>query len=253
MRQKIFVDWNTYYMKELHHYLLGLIFSIMLVFITFVTSFEAVCYWTPDFYRQEFIKYDVTGSLHTWMGETMSLDDMCHVIDQTMVYLRGDRENLIIETTINDKPAFFYNENEESHMADVRVLFIKCIFLRAIFILTCIAIAGYLIVIVSPKRALYYICRSFIHVCMIILTIVIIIGMLAAVDFTKYFTIFHEIFFSQGNWMFDPRESRMINMLPEGFFSDCALKIVTTFIGAIIGLLIVSGLAVFFSKDKISK
>ncbi len=240
-------------MKAFHHYFLGMIFSIMLIFITFVTSFEAVCYWTPDFYRNEFIKYDVTGSMEAWMGETMSLDDMCHVMDQTMVYLRGDRENLIIETTINGKPAFFYNENEASHMADVRVLFVKCIFLRAIFILTCIAIAGYLIVILTPRGALYYLSRSFISVCIAILTVVMIIGILAAIDFTKYFTIFHEIFFSQGNWMFDPRESRMINMLPEDFFSDCALKIVMTFIGAVLALLVCSGVGAFITKNKIKK
>ena len=240
-------------MKKLHHYFLSLIFSIMLVFITFVTSFEAVCYWTPDFYRNEFIKYDVTGSLETWMGETMNLDDMCHVIDQTMVYLRGDRENLIIETTINGSPALFYNDNEASHMADVRVLFTKCIFLRAIFILTCIAIAGYLVVIISPKGALYYISRSFIRVCISIMILVLIVGILAAIDFTKYFTIFHEIFFSQGNWMFDPSESRMINMLPEGFFSDCALKIITTFCGAMIALMAACYLSIFYTKNEFSK
>ncbi|SFG71808.1 TIGR01906 family membrane protein [Oribacterium sp. WCC10] len=240
-------------MKIIHHTFLGFIFSIMLIFINFVTSFEAVCYWTPDFYRNEFIKYDVTGSLKTWMGESMKLDDMCYVIDQTMVYLRGDRENLIIETNINGKPAMFYNENEKSHMADVRDLFVLCIFLRAIFILSCIAIAGYLIVIAKPSGSLYYLSRGYIHICLIILFIVSLIGILAAADFTKYFTIFHQIFFSQGNWLFDPRESRMINMLPEGFFSDCALKITFTFIRSVIVLLVASILAVVFTHKKIYK
>lgn len=219
-------------MKTLHHTFLGIVFSIMLIFIVFVTSFEAVCYWTPDFYREEFIKYDVTGSLEAWMNETMSVDDMCYVIDQTMVYLRGNRENLIIDTTINGTSTQFYNDNEKSHMADVRILFVKCIFLRSIFILSCIAIAGYMIFMAGIKGALYYLSRAYIRVCTCILILVITIGLLAATDFTKYFTIFHEIFFSQGNWMFDPRESRMINMLPEAFFSDCALKIVLTFLGS---------------------
>ncbi|ETP72052.1 integral membrane protein TIGR01906 [Lachnospiraceae bacterium JC7] len=240
-------------MKTIHHSFLSIIFSIMLIFILFVTSFEAVCYWTPDFYRNEFIKYDVTGSLETWMGESMSLDDMCYVIDQTMVYLRGDRENLIIETNIDDRPAQFYNDNEKSHMADVRVLFVKCIFLRSIFILTCLAISGYLIVITGAKKALYHLSKGYIQICMLILLIITVIGLLAAADFTKYFTIFHEIFFSQGNWMFDPRESRMINMLPEGFFSDCALRIAMTFTGTVTALLIFCSVFVSSTKKHFSK
>ena len=238
-------------MKALYRNILGMIFSVMLIFIIFVTSFEVVCYGSPDFFRNEFIKYDVTGSLEAWMGETMSLDDMCHVLDQTMVYLRGDRENLIIETTINGQPAFFYNEDEASHMADVRVLFVKCLFLRSIFILTALAITGYLIVVAKPGGALYYLSTSFIKVCGAILAVVLLIGALAATDFTKYFTIFHEIFFSQGNWMFDPRESRMINMLPEGFFSDCALKIVLTFIASVLVVMAICLiLTVFTRKHK---
>ena len=239
-------------MKSIHSSFLGIIFSVMFIFIIFVTSFEAVCYWTPDFYRKEFIKYDVTGSLETWMGETMSLDDMCYVIDQTMIYLRGDRENLIIETNINGKTTQFYNDNEKSHMADVRTLFIKCIFLRAIFILSCLAIAGFLVMITKIKGALYYLSKGYIQVCAMILICVVVIGVLAAADFTKYFTIFHEIFFSQGNWMFDPRESRMINMLPEGFFSDCALKIVLTFMGSTVALLIISFIFQIFNRKNMS-
>ncbi|WP_168171578.1 TIGR01906 family membrane protein [Oribacterium sp. C9] len=240
-------------MKTIHHSFLSIIFSLMFIFILFVTSFEAVCYWTPDFYRNEFIKYDVTGSLYAWMGETMSLDDMCDVIDQTMIYLRGNRENLIIETNIDGQPAQFYNDNEKSHMADVSDLFGKCIFLRSIFILSCLAISGYLVVIAGIRGALYYISRGYIQVCMLILLMVIGIGLLAATDFTKYFTIFHKIFFSQGNWMFDPRESRMINMLPEGFFSDCALKIVMTFIGSVTALLILSSAFEIRNKKYFSK
>ncbi len=240
-------------MKAIHHSFLSIIFSLMFIFILFVTSFEAVCYWTPDFYRKEFIKYDVTGSLNSWMEETMTIDDMCYVIDQTMVYLRGDRENLIIDTNINGKQTQFYNDNEKSHMADVRDLFVKCIFLRSIFILSSLAIAGYLVVITGAKKAVCELAKGYIHVCMLILFAVFLIGILAASDFTKYFTIFHEIFFSQGNWMFDPRESRMINMLPEGFFSDCALNIVMTFIGAVTALLISASVYLIAAKKHFSK
>ena len=218
----------------MRHYLrglLGIVFAVLLIFITFVTSFEAVTYWTPGFYRDEFEHYQVLDDMQTWMGDEMTMDDLCDVMHQTMVYLRGDRENLIVETTINGGTTEFYTENEKSHMADVRQLFVICLVVRALAILSCIALAGFLIVVAGPRAAL-----------------VAIIAFLAMIDFTRVFTVFHEIFFSQGNWMFDPRESRMINMLPEGFFSDCALRIASTFVGAMLALLVASGVARHFTK-----
>lgn len=234
-----------------HHLrgLLGIVFAVLLIFITFVTSFEAVTYWTPNFYRNEFEHYQVLDDMQAWMGDEMTMDDLCDVMHQTMVYLRGDRENLIVETTINGGTKEFYNENEKSHMADVRQLFVICLVVRALAILSCIAIAGFLIVVAGPWAALGYLSRGFIRACLLILGAVAIIAFLAMIDFTRVFTVFHEIFFSQGNWLFDPRESRMINMLPEGFFSDCALRIAATFVGAMLALLTASGLAQHFMKS----
>lgn len=45
------------------------------------------------------------------------------------------------------------------------------------------------------------------------------------VDFNTAFTVFHEIFFTNDLWLFDPAEDYMIRMLPEGFSMiwHCAL------------------------------
>lgn len=237
-------------MRQHIHHFLGIIFAILLIFISFVTSFEAVCYWTPGFYREEFTRYHVLEDMDRWMGDQMTMDDLCEVMDQTMVYLRGDRENLIIETSINGSPAEFYNENEKSHMADVRDLFVLCLVWRALAILGCIAIAGFLIVAGGLRHALHVLSSGFLRACVLILCFVAVIGLLAAINFTQVFTIFHEIFFRQGNWLFDPRESRMINMLPEGFFSDCALRIAAAFVGAMLALLIAAGLTKHVTKPQ---
>ncbi len=234
-------------MKTLFYRLLAVIFSFFLIFTLLITSFEAVCYWNPGYYEAEFEKYDVLDSLQAWRGETMSMEDLSAVMHQTMVYLRGDRENLIVETEISGRQAEFYNENEKSHMADVRVLFVHAVTLRALAILAILAIFG-LLLILEHGRAFYWLGSGFLRVCLAIGILAALFGLLAATDFTKYFTLFHELFFSQGNWMFDPRESRMINMLPEGFFSDTALRILLTFLGSIAVLLIPAGVFTKFAK-----
>ena len=56
------------------------------------------------------------------------------------------------------------------------------------------------------------------------------IGIWAFVDFTGAFYKFHALFFSDYEWIFDARTSRLINILPEGFFVDTAIRIVVIFI-----------------------
>ncbi len=226
---------------------MAIIFAMMLLFILLITSFEAVCYWTPGYYEKEFEKYDVCSLLAYWRGEEMSLEGFSGVIRQTMVYLKGGRENLIIETEIDGKMQEFYNEDEKSHMADVRDIFVFSITLRALAILCCLAIAGACI-LMEHWKALYYLGRGYMRACLLIILVLVVFGILASADFTAFFTKFHEIFFKQGNWMFDPRESRMINMLPEGFFSDTALRVALTFLCSMIALLIPSALFVCFGK-----
>lgn len=47
-----------------------------------------------------------------------------------------------------------------------------------------------------------------------------LIAALAAIistDFTKYFIMFHHIFFSNDLWILDPSTDMLINIVPEGF------------------------------------
>ena len=200
------------------------LFAILLLFILLITSFELVCYSDPGYYRAEFEKYDVAGEMEYYRGESISLDSLSQVIRQTMLYLRGRRGNLIVETEINGKMQEFYQPEEKSHMADVRRLFLRALVLRGMAILSCLAILGSLILF-EPERAVWDLSRSFTLLCLLLLLLSLAIGALMLCDFTKYFTLFHELFFPQGNWSFDPRESRMIVMLPENFFLDTALRV----------------------------
>lgn len=51
---------------------------------------------------------------------------------------------------------------------------------------------------------------------------------LAAMDFDRAFVTFHHIFFpGKSNWLFDPTADEIINVLPEVFFRNCAILIVS--------------------------
>ncbi len=66
-----------------------------------------------------------------------------------------------------------------------------------------------------------------------LLTTFVLIGGLAAIDFSKAFTVFHKIFFpGKDNWIFNPSQDEIIKILPEAFFRNCGILIVALIIGS---------------------
>lgn len=53
----------------------------------------------------------------------------------------------------------------------------------------------------------------------------ILLGIPFVVNFSKSFTLFHEILFSNDYWIFDPKIDPVINILPEWFFMQMAFLI----------------------------
>lgn len=57
-------------------------------------------------------------------------------------------------------------------------------------------------------------------------TVPIVIGALAAIDFERAFVIFHSIFFpGKTNWLFNWYDDQIIRVLPQEFFRNCAILI----------------------------
>ena len=67
---------------------------------------------------------------------------------------------------------------------------------------------------------------SFISAISIFLVIFVIVALVGIAGFSKAFTVFHHIFFpGKDNWMFDPYDMEVINILPQQFFLNCAILI----------------------------
>ena len=59
--------------------------------------------------------------------------------------------------------------------------------------------------------------------------------------------MFHHIFFHNDLWILDPATDMLINIVPEGFFSDTVLHIGITFF---LYVAVVFGLALFFLRKS---
>ncbi len=202
--------------------ILGYISAVLLLIILFITAIEMVAYVDKGFYEREYKKYDVLKAVN------MNMEDVLYVTDEMMTYLRGSREDLVVNTVVNGEEREFFNDREKSHMADVRALFLKGLFLRraALFLL-----AVCFLVLILLKTGLKMIMASLVlKVFLLFDMLAFIIVLLASRNFTRYFTIFHEMFFNNDLWLLDPDTDLLINILPEGFFVDIAIEILIVFL-----------------------
>lgn len=94
---------------------LGVIASVMMIFICLITGFEAAAYGDYGFYEKEYEKYQVTEYLD------MEMDDVMQVTKYMMSYLKGKEDVLSIETTVEGKTQDFFNEQDRFHMGRYRI------------------------------------------------------------------------------------------------------------------------------------
>lgn len=208
-------------MKYLHR-LSGIAAALCLMIILFITSVEAVVYWTPGYFEKEYTKYNVLDSL-----PAMTMDDLLYVTDEMMDFLRGDREDLHVVTTMGGQEREFFNEREIAHMADVQVLFLKAMSIRRV----CLVLTAALLILMAVTKARM---KKVLPSSMCIGTglffgLITALALIISTDFTKYFVMFHHIFFSNDLWILDPRTDMLINIVPEGFFMDTAARIAVLF------------------------
>ena len=200
--------------------------AFALIFAALITSFEIAMYADFDIYRKEYEKYDVLTQLD------MTMEDAMYVTREMMAYLRGDREELSVMTTVEGKEQDFFNEQDRFHMGEVRELFIGGLDLR---LGACAIAVGCLVLLVFSRadlgRILPWAYRRALAVCA---AAVLLLGAACMIDFNAVFVQFHHIFFDNDLWLFDPAEDFMIRMLPEGLFYDMVMRIGGIFAGFLI-------------------
>lgn len=214
------------------HKLLGVILSAALIVVLLISSFEIAAYSNFDFYVKEYEKYGVKDELQMEPG------DLRKVTEYMMSYLRGDQEVLSIQAPVEGEVQDFFNEQDRFHMEEVQGLFQGGLALRRGAVLVMVLAAVLLALLKGNWKKL--IPQMYQWTLVVFLGVTAVLGILFSTNFTKYFIIFHEIFFDNDLWMFDPAEDYMIRMLPEGFFYDMVMRIGGIFIAFLLGFLLIS-------------
>ena len=216
--------------------------SILLILIIVFTSIGFVIN-DETFINNEFTKLAISAK----MG--ISNQDLVASFDRLVDYMEGDAKDINIEVTINgEKKQMFDYEQESEHMADVRQIYTTIASYRDVGVLVMLILFLFAAV-VHFRMAPQYIAQGYLSGSFVFLLIFGFLGTWAALDFTNFWTFFHEMLFWNDLWLFDGTQSRMINMLPEQIFADIVARL-GMYSGIIIVVLIaLSIIALVLSSD----
>ena len=238
---------KSIYGSTITHKAAAFICGLCLLFILLTTSLQAVCYWIPDWWRNEYAKYDTPSNVR---GE-MSLDDAVHVTEDMLEYCIGRLDTLDdTEATIDGVTAPFFTDREKAHLADCRELFLKGIRARVI---ACLILAAFVIFIYvhnGKQKTPVLLVEGYLRSLGFVAVMAAVIAILCVIDFTQVFTVFHHIFFDNDLWILYPDRDNLINIMQEDVFSDAAMWIAGIWLA--VSALIAAGCVIVIRKDRYS-
>lgn len=120
------------------------------------------------------------------------------------------------EPSVDGQP--FFDAEESSHLRDVGDVYA---WLQPITVLATLvlAVAGLRIGPRRIRRALLVLAAS-----------VVGVGLLALAAFEPFFLLFHDVFFPQGNFLFDPRTQNITRLYPLEYWMALTAALVLTFV-----------------------
>ena len=216
--------------------------TILLILILVFTSIGLVIN-DETFTNNEFTKLDISNQ----MG--ISNSDLVRAMAQLVDYMEGDADSISVQVTIDGQQTEMFDYPQEAeHMADVRQIYMTIASYRDVGVLVMLILFLFAAVVnfrMAPQRlAQGYLSGSF-----VMLLIFGFLGTWAALDFSNFWTFFHEALFWNDLWLFDATESRMINMLPEDIFADIIARVGLYAGAVVVVLLVISILALVLSSE----
>ncbi len=217
--------------------------SIILILVLVFTAIGLVVN-DETFINNEFTKLSISQD----MG--ISNTDLVRAMGRLVDYMEGADgvDDINIEVTINgEKQQMFDYPQEAEHMADVRQIYTTIAGYRDIGVLVMLILYLFAAVI-HFRMAPQYLAQGYLSGSFVLLLIFGFLGTWASLDFSNFWTFFHEALFWNDMWLFDGTKSRMINMLPEDVFADIIARMALYAGAVILVLIVVSILALVLSS-----
>jgi len=190
---------------------LALPLALIAANVRFAFSDEHVYEYSIDHYGVP----DVTG---------ISRADLIAATDDIRAYFTNDEDYL--RTVVHDQDGAvvpLFNAREVLHMHDVKSL------VRVIYGLGTVAliyVLAYIVCVVvwAQEESPAMLARRLLQACAGTVVALVLFGVAAFTGgFDALFVKFHELVFSNNYWQLDPARDHLVQMFPEGFWSDATL------------------------------
>ncbi len=206
------------------------ILNIGLFFVLLFSAVQIISTWDA-YYRWHYEAHSIEET--TKMNE----EHFMEVTHKMMDYLIGRRDSLDMKAEIDGEIEEVFGEREKAHMIDVKSLFVGG---RVIRNISAIILFIFITTSFFLKPKLFF--RWIQSLKVFFITSFLLIGLLGALfyfNFSKYFIVFHKIFFDNDLWILDPKTDILINMVPEIFFFQTTMLIVALFVIMVLGVMII--------------
>jgi integral membrane protein (TIGR01906 family) len=228
-------------MANLKYILSTLLVSIAIVVVLFIGSLQLIIF-NDALFKWHYETHQVTETTK------MTVPDLMTVTSELLDYIKNKEDHMVIKSNIDGVNQEVFGEREKAHMIDVKNLYIGARNIQWFSLFLLITFIGF--GVIKSKMAFSEILMRIRYVMPFLLTIMVGIGLLFALDFNKYFTLFHELFFSNDLWLLDPKTDIMINMVPEVYFYTVVmLSLLLFLVGMIITVISVTVIGKRLNSD----
>ncbi len=161
----------------------------------------------------------------------MSTEDLVAATMRMIDYMEGSVDSIDLDVTVRGETVSMFNEQERVHMEDVRALYQAWRNARGFCLMAAVVLFVLAALLMRGQGGLKICCQGFLIASGVMLVCIAALGIWVATDFTSFWIAFHHLFFTNDLWMFDAATSRMINMMPEEFFSGIVIRFALWAIG----------------------
>lgn len=214
--------------------------AIAIILILFVTSIDLNCF-NVNFYAQQYQQLNTASRLY------LSEDDLMKATNVLLDYLRTESDSCDVMITQYGEVQEAFNEKEKTHMIDVRNLYEFALNLRLVSFVVLVCSLAYLW-IYDKKIPFFSLSSAFVKISVLFMLFFAFLGLWAYVDFNAFWTMFHEVCFTNDLWLLNPATDLMINLFPSALFSALVFKILFWFVVPFVALFIA---AIIYMKRKI--
>lgn len=224
-------------MKRFLTRLLAWMFAVSLCLSVFCFVLESVAFDGDFHYESVDLDY---------ISSKLSIDEeqVKSAIDTTVLYIKGGSDDMQVDL---GEGKYLFNERELLHMVDVQNLFALCDFAKFV----CIGACMLLFIVIFALNGFYsfkYIARGCVLGMLSMMGLVAIVGIWYMIDFSGFWTAFHEIAFTNDLWLMMPDDALIIFYTLD-FFTIIVRRIIerlaviygAIFVGAFIGWVILPG------------